>query len=442
MRNLIKKSIAFLAAGLLAVAVSAGNVYADDQVFSSDSAGNWFGAGQLVDTFSYAGTVIDNELFVAGLDVRADNVDVDGSVFIAGNDVSVIDSTVGGSIFAAGQNVTVDAKANNNIWAAGNNLSFKENTSVKGLQAAGASAIVNGEYEAVSVAAGTVIFNAKVDGDVTIDADNVTIGDDAEIGGLLKITSKNEPKIADGAYAGDYEYEQVTEDSSDNDSDSSDSSVKEGLFAGAGTATAGLVFLKKVTRAIKNLFRFALFAVILSLVFKKNLNDSVEYATKKSGAFWGFGALALIFFPLAAIILCVTIVGLPIALLSTGFYVMGLMFAYVFTFASLVRELIFTHTSKRLNPMLETVLAVLPAAIIKEIPIIGGIIGFACAIYTIGYIVLAIADTISANKTPKAVKVETATADTVANAEAAAADTATEADVVDGVEVEADTAEE
>ena len=77
---------------------------------------------------------------------------------------------------------------------------------------------------------------------------------------------------------------------------------------------------------------------------------------------------------------------------------LALCVAKVFTFASLARELIFKNAKKRLHPVLEAVIAVLPAAVLKEIPFIGGLLSLACAVYMLGYVGLAFYYTVAGEK--------------------------------------------
>lgn len=393
MNKIIKKGFAFAVAVAASVALIGTSVYALDSDIDTDSSGNVFGAGQTVDISKLADAV-ENELFAAGMTVSANDMDIDGSAFVAGQDVTMKNTTVGASVFAAGNSVIIDAKARNNIWIAGNIITLGKGSSVKGLHVAGNAITVEGTYEDVSIAGNSVVFDAEVTGNVKIEAEEVTFGDNAKIGGDLTVTAANNPEAA-GVAEGKYTYEENTKADADGDS-------KEGIggktAAAAGAAAAGAIVLKKIKRAFLGLFKYALFAVVLAFVFKKNLKDAYDYATKKPGMLWGLGAIVLISFPLFAIIAAITIIGLPVAGFATTIYVLALAFAKVFTFASLVRELIFTHTSKRLNPVLETVLAVLPAPILKEIPVVGFILSLACAIYTIGYVVLAFADTVQSEK--------------------------------------------
>ena len=399
MKRVIEK---FVKKGLFITCIvallSTTNAFASDEVFDIDGSGNVFGAGQSVSVEAQGTSVVENELFAAGFDVNASNVEVDGSAFLAGQTVAMNNTTVGGSIFAAGNNVNIDAQANNNIWAVGNIISLGENTSVKGIHAAGNVVRVAGTYGSVSIDGNQVTIDAVVEGDLDVTAEIVTFTDNAKVLGNLKVKATNDPN-AESVAEGEYTFEQAEKQGETKN----DSNVEVGEKAvkAIGKAGFGVIILKKVKRCFFNLFKYALMAVILAVVFKKNLAAAYEYCNKKPVPFFCFGGVFTLFFPIMAIICAITVIGLPVAGLASTFYVLSLCFARVFTFGSLVKELIFTHTKKRFHPIVETILAVLPAAIIKEIPVIGGIVGFACAIYTIGYVCLAIYDTAAGNKEVK-----------------------------------------
>lgn len=397
MKNYFIKGMSTALTSILAVIFIISNVFAASDTFDTDSSGNVFGAGDVVNVVTGASGEINNELFAAGMDVSANDVYIDGSAFVAGQSVTIKNSEVGASIFAAGNTVTIDAIANNNIWVAGNNIIVSEDTSVKGIHLAGNSVSVSGDYEGASICGSTVFFDAVVDGDVTIEADEITIGDNARVLGNLTITAPSNPD-ADSITEGDYTYEKPAVDTDDDYDGDEKFAVKKKFMKNFSKASLGLLLLKKIKKVVLGLIKYALLASVLAFVFKKNLDKSYEYATTKTGAFIGTGALVLFCLPIIALVLCITVVGIPVSGLALTFYVLSLCVAKVFTFASLARELIFKNAKKRLHPVLEAVIAVLPAAVLKEIPFIGGLLSLACAVYMLGYVGLAFYYTVAGEK--------------------------------------------
>ena len=350
----------------------------------TDGSGNFFAAGEVVDTSAECVTAIENECFLVGQTTYLRNVTVDGSAFVAGANVNVDDALIGSSLFVAGSEVSVDAVANNNIWAAGSNVKLSEDTSVKGLHAAGASVTVGGEYTQVDACGGSVYFDAKVDGDVNIEAENVTIGPNADVTGNINVTYSTNLNQDDNAKVPNLNVTKVE-------------SSEEKMEEAARKAVVNSI-VAKIKMAFYMLFANSVIAVILALLFNSSLKKAYEYCTTKTGAFIGFGALVAIMAPTAIFIAAITIIGAPAAGLALMVYATVGFGCKVFTFGSLVRELIFTHTKSRLHPIAETVLAVLPLAIVRQLPVIKSLVGLACAIYTWGYIVLAIYNKLQAEK--------------------------------------------
>ncbi|MCQ2536727.1 MAG: hypothetical protein MJ110_07160 [Lachnospiraceae bacterium] len=350
----------------------------------TDGSGNFFAAGEVVDTSAECVTAIENECFLVGQTTYLRNVTVDGSAFVAGANVNVDDALIGSSLFVAGSEVSVDAVANNNIWAAGSNVKLSEDTSVKGLHAAGASVTVGGEYTQVDACGGSVYFDAKVDGDVNIEAENVTIGPNADVTGNINVTYSTNLNQDDNAKVPNLNVTKVE-------------SSEEKMEEAARKAVVNSI-VAKIKMAFYMLFANSVIAVILALLFNSSLKKAYEYCTTKTGSFIGFGALIAIMAPTAIFIAAITIIGAPAAGLALMVYATVGFGCKVFTFGSLVRELIFTHTKSRLHPIAETVLAVLPLAIVRQLPVIKSLVGLACAIYTWGYIVLAIYDKLQKEK--------------------------------------------
>lgn len=374
-KNIIKRfavAISFMAVSIM----MSMPVLAADTETTTDSSGNMFIAGQKIEVVKNIG----NELFLAGQDLNVDNVDVEGSAFMAGMNVSMRGSSTGSSLYAAGMNINLDVDTNNNIWTCGQNISLGENTSAKALHVAGETVTINGEYDYLYACGNSIIFNGTVNGDADFEG-NVTIGKDAKITGNTKIISPADPKIESGADAGNLEIEIVSAD--DTDTESITDTVSD-----VAKKSIGFIILSKIKQFIYWSFAFAVFALVFATMFKKSLTDSYEMSVKtRPLALWISGVVGLVAIPLAVLIMCITVVGAPAGLFILAIYLLAMFIARVFMFASLIRELIFAHTPKRLNPILETVIAVIIGALSKIIPVISGIVGLISKVYILGYLI-------------------------------------------------------
>lgn len=379
--KILKKVMTALSIIAVTSMVMVSPALAGDTETTRDSSGNLFVAGTKIAVAEQVG----NELFMAGQDVNANGTDVDGSVFMAGMNVSFNGSSAGSSVFIAGMNINIDADANNNIWTCGQNLSLGENTSAKALHVAGETVTVKGNYDFISAVGNTIIFDGTVTGDAEFEG-NVTFGSNAKIDGNITVKAPMEPVIEDGAEISNVEFQLVSKNDSDIDDDDDSPKKAAEIATKAAKKTIGFVIFAKIRKFIYWAFAFAVFAIVFATLFGKNLTDSYEMSVKtRALAFWLSGVIGLVAIPMAVLILCITVIGAPAGLFILGVYLLLFLVARVFAFSSLIRELIFSHTNKRLNPILETVLAVLIGALTKVIPVISGIVGLISKAYILGY---------------------------------------------------------
>lgn len=336
--------------------------------FYEDSTGNIVGG----DESAVLDRDVANELFITGQKVCVNDKKVDGNAFMAGYELLLDKSTIGGSAFMAGYSLETDATVDHNIWIAGYKLDLKENTKAKALYAAGNVVDVRGNYETAGIGAGTISFNGTVNGDVSLDGDTITIGKDAVINGTLTIKSSNDPEISEDAEIGEVIVKKVQGDTD---------AVK--------TVSAADKAIKWLKSLIYWILAFALLGLIFALFFDRQLEDAAAIGTQRTAFTFLSGFFALIAVPIALIILCVTYIGLPLAGFAGLVCAAIMFFSRVFTFASIVRHLIFSKAGKRLNFVAEVVLVVILAAVIKKIPYLGGITGFVCLMFTFGYVIQA-----------------------------------------------------
>lgn len=371
MKTKFIKMITAVVAVATVFTMNAANVNAASLDSMEDSAGNVFVAGSDFGIKDIKDGAIDGEVFAAGKDIDVDNAVVDGSVFVAGMNLSVEDSVVDGSAFLAGQNIDVDSIIDKNIFVAGQDVSLKDNTEAKAAYVAGATIDINGAFDCVNAAGGIINFDAEVDGDVTLDGDVINIGDNAKVTGDIIVKYGSQLNVSDNAKVENIQSTKVE--------DKSGVAVEK--------VTAGAVILGKVKKCISLLFGNAVLALLFAFFLKRDLKKANAACKANPGSFLGYGAIALIAAPVAIIVCLITVIGAKAAGVATLIYILTCNIAGVFAFASFVRELMFGKAGKRLNPVAEIVISVLPLAVIKVIPVIGGLVSFACLLYTFGYMV-------------------------------------------------------
>jgi len=325
-----------------------------------DTAGNIFSAGNMVN-------VMGREAF--GLYTVGNNLDMSeitskDSVSSAGYQISLTDSDIKGSAFAAGYSIDViNCDLAGNIVSAGNRLNI-DNTTCNGIIFAGNTFAFSGEANAITVAASEVVIDGVVNGDVTIDADTVSITKNADIKGTLKIESKNEPQKLEGSY-GSYEFEQI-ENSSDEES-----------------------FSSKLVDAVKSVIYWSLAMCLVGLIMSIFANNHLEEAKEKIKnapvAIIVTGIIGIIAVPLAVVVFGVTYIGLPLAAVVLTLFVLSICLATPFAGASIARIAL-----PKLHPVLASMIGIVVLEIALKIPALGTIVAIAANIYTIGYVIQAI----------------------------------------------------
>ncbi|MCR5106903.1 MAG: hypothetical protein K6B28_01960 [Lachnospiraceae bacterium] len=341
-------------------------VMAEEQDDYRDSADNVFRAGESV--------TVENEecrdIFVAGSDVLIEDIYGAESVFAAGKYIELNGmEEAGGDVFAAGEKIEVsDVYADGNMFAACESLDISDDSSFSALYAAGSNLDIGGTYTALYVAGSNVVFSGSIDGSGTIEADNVVITEDARINGKLLIKSANEPEIESSEFLDNIVYEQTK----------SDNEIAE-------TAVKASIFVRIWNKVRKVLFWIpasVIIGLVLCLAIQRHLDDAGTMIKNRTSPMIVSGIIAYISIPVAIVILCCTVIGLPLAGILTLIYVILLCLGVSFTGASLSR-LVFP----KLHPMLAAAIGIAVIQLVKMIPFIGWLVGVACDMYLLGYTV-------------------------------------------------------
>lgn len=330
---------------LVAVVIS-GSVFAETttQIIDND----YFYADQDV---KVENLIIDGNAFIAGKDVELKNLTVNGSIAVAGQDVDIAEVTVTGDIFVAGQNVKVVTSSAKNIYAAGQKVNVDEETTV-----------TRDAY----LAGTNVAFNALADA-VSVGANKVVIGENAVIREIRGETD-NEANIASGAKIVENLIRIVEENEE----------VAETAKKAVVTAT--------IMQAIKKILTGIVMVLIVAFIISKS--SKKERIQKYTGEKIALNALAgfgiMVGFILASIILLFTVILLPIGVIGILLYIVMLLCATAVGVVVITIKVLKDKELSTKNIILWSLLVVVILFIVKMIPFIGGIIGFAVSIIGIG----------------------------------------------------------
>ena len=336
---------------------------------------------------------------------------VDDDLYFAGGDI-VINGTVNGDVFAAGRSITINGKVNGGITFGGQTATINGEIT-NGLRFGGQSIIVNGRIgrdlvvgcSQLSVSStgqidGDLVFGAgtaqvngsigdsilggasditlanNVGGDVALSVGRLTITSGADIQGDIKYTSPNEANIQSGARISGGISHLIPERPDKTD-------ISTGIMAGIIGAA--------VWKILSYVMIFII-GLILILIAKKRI-ALMQLAIQKSP--WqtlGWGALILIATPIAAIIVMITVIGLPLGIISLALWGIALYLSQI-PVALLLGRLI-TRQNRELDStgiMIGALaLGLLVLFVLRLIPIIGWIVGLLVIVFGLGTLVTSI----------------------------------------------------
>jgi cytoskeletal protein CcmA (bactofilin family) len=324
---------------------------------------------------------VSEDFYAAGGQVTV-SADVEGDVIVAGGRV-VVDRRVAGDVMAAGgfvelrANVQDDVRAaggfvtvggdiGGDLIAAGGTLNILPDARVSGRTWISAGQLeVEGRLDkGLRAAAGSIRIAGEVNGDVELVADRVSVLPGAKIHGDIHYTGRHEPVISAGAeVTGQVKYEPL----------------KAGLPAHAPAAWSV---------AIVSVLSLMLTGVVLFLMFPGFAYGAAQAIVNDAWRCLGLGLAVLIMGPIVALLLFVTVIGIPLGVIILAAYIVFLIAGYL-TSALFLGELGLrwwgkdTQASAGLRA-LSIAVAVLALSIIGWIPFLGTLATLAALVFGLG----------------------------------------------------------
>lgn len=340
-----------LMASIVLALASIGSAAADDEARAS-----------IGDTRLTAGDVVmldepvEGNAFAAGARVEV-RERVDRSAFVSGGDVTVTGS-IGRNLFAAGGDVRLEGRVEGKARAAGGKIRVAPEASIGGdASFAGGSIEVDGEVgKRLRAYGGTIVINGRVGGDVELAGEKIRIGPDARIGGRIEYRSGRDivvdpqARVANG----------VTEMQRD----------RRWLRRfGHGAAIAGGITIS---------LGMVLLGALLILAMPRFSREAAATIRRKPWQSAGLGCIMLIGVPFAIIVLLITVIGIPLALLLVFGYVVLLLLGYLVGAIFVGDTVLERIGSAKLDSVwwraLFMFLALIAIAIVKVVPLIGGLV--------------------------------------------------------------------
>lgn len=331
---------------------------------------------------------------------------VQGPLFVSGNEI-VIDADVDGDVFAAGQTITINGKVNGDVLAAARTIRMNgdvdgsarcaaQNIDIKGelkrdLTAAASEVrqlegsrvgrdtavfaeqiTMSGEIGRQYLGAGkTTRINGLVGGDVHFwRVEDLRLGPAAVIGGNLNYGSPREATVAPGAQVAgttNWDYLQVK--------------------AETQKQPRGLNWLGA-------LFSFAagiLIWGVLTLIFPGIWSHLSQTINKSPGHTLGWGLVLLLLIPLVALLLLITMIGIPLSLALLAAYALLLYSAKIIIGDAVGRWLAARFGWEgRVHAILTFLLGYVLLLLLMSIPIVGILVRILTVCLALGAVFLAV----------------------------------------------------
>jgi cytoskeletal protein CcmA (bactofilin family) len=328
---------------------------------------------------------IQGDIFLFGDRVKIDGT-VEGDVYLFGHDASV-SGHVKGDVIAFAQLLQVNGQVDGNIRAftntltirgtvAKNVLTFDDVLNVESEGKIGGSLTIfvenlnleGGLGRDLMVFGKHVNLSGKVGGSIKMKGDLLSINSTAQVGGPISVEGHQEPEVSPQAkLASPVDYHKMEPKPK----------YMEGHYY--------------VWRVIWTA-AFVLFGVVLFLLMPKFTEETITAAEFYGGSI-GLGVLIFFGVPLAAIIACITVVGIPLGVLAVSFWFLMLFCAEIVV-GTVVGKWILGRahdTSGLIGRMaLGFVLVRIVYTVLEQVHVIGLLTGLAIWMWGMGAISLAI----------------------------------------------------
>ena len=291
---------------------------------------------------------------------------IDGDLFAGARSVD-IRGPVGDSTRIVGDQLTVDARIDGDLLAAGNQIQVLEGARVTGdVMAGGAFIRIDGTVDGdVTLAGGEIVITGVVRNNATLRADRIDLAPGASIGGDLNYRSRTplSPEAA-ARVMGTVTYEEQVDDEP--------SGITTGsiLFWGWQTAAALLAGLLAVA-----LFRGTVQQLVSAIAGETTV-----------GALLGFAAFLIV--PAASVVAMATVVGVPIGVSAVFLFLVALYLAKLPIAVWTGEQLLALAGRSGASPYVAMAVGVVALYVLFAIPYLGWLCWLAATWLGLGAIVL------------------------------------------------------
>jgi cytoskeletal protein CcmA (bactofilin family) len=280
-----------------------------------------------------------------------------------------ISEAMQGPVFAAGGTVTVEAPVDGSVRAAGGTVRIDSTAAISGdASLAGGSITVDGTIKGnLHAAGGHIRINGPVTGDVSVAGGALAIGPDARIGGKVVFRGGDLRRDSAAQVTGGVEH-------------------RQGRWRGHEPTAA-----ERFTRGWIWTMGLMMLAALIAAALPGPSQRMAQELRERPWITPLVGFLTLTSVPLAAVLLMLTIIGIPIGLLALIGYGVLLLVGYVWV-AVVVGGMLLDRVKPETAALTAwragaAVLTMLVLAILVRMPLVGGAFKLAALVVGVGMIV-------------------------------------------------------
>jgi len=326
---------------------------------------------------------IDDDLYIFG-----DVVTIDGKVTgdaIIFSRVANINGTVDGSLLVFAETVEINGEIMGTARGGANSFYFQgltERDLMVSANTINASGTIGQDFFGAAsrcdvsgsvgrnmrVSMNQLAVDAPVGGEIWAIVNELSFGPEAEIKGKITYTSEKEAVIDNQAViAGEIER--------------LDPPAERPVTTPLRTAWS----------TVRPVLSILVASLLMVLIFPFLTSGTAQKIREKPGLSLGVGALVVFVAPLAALILLITVVGIPISFLAMLLYLVLLYLSRIFAGFFLAR-VVFERFNKQLHPVWTALIGVFVLVLLTNIPYIGWLIHLAAALFAAGAFILYLVD--------------------------------------------------
>lgn len=295
---------------------------------------------------------VEDDLMACGGDISI-NAPVGKTAHVCGGSIN-INSNIGGDLTIGGGNIMINGDVDGDLRVLGGNIVI--NGDVEGdILAVGGNIVVNGQVSgSLAITAGGLTINGIIDGDVDAEADKIKFGKNAIVKGDFTYAS---PDVL-------FDEQQVTGSIIEKEVEIKTPTLVDrfswNIFSGLALLLVGILLVLAVPK--------------LSDGLAGNIKDEFLKSLL-------YGLITLVVVPVLALLLAITVIGIPLSIMIIVLYAMTIYLSKVFVGLFIGRLIL-----KDVHVVWAAILGILIYLVLADLPILGGFVTLLTVLLGLGTI--------------------------------------------------------